>query len=130
MRFLLGLLGSWAGLMIATLIISSMDGSLHSYDVLGVGTLNLIFAAVTATIVAFIEKPTWTWVNYAITGALTSGVLLFALFILIGMSLASAMGGSINFGIVAFLATTITCGISGALSGVGYRTLSGKLAAE
>lgn len=128
MRFLKGLLGSWAGLTLATLIISAVNGSLgdatmQSLSVLAIN--NLIFAAVGATAIVFLEKPTWTWKQYAVTGALSSGLVLFVGFCVIAGAIQQATGASI--GTMAFVISAVTCAIAGAFSGAGYRSISGNL---
>lgn len=128
MRFLKGLLGSWAGLMLATLIITAINGSLGGFTMQSLSALavsNLVFAAVGATVIALIEKPTWTLKQYAATGALTSGLVIFIGFCVLAGAIQQATGSGV--GMMAFAISAVTCAIAGAFSGAGYRSISGNL---
>jgi hypothetical protein len=128
MRYLNGLLGSFAGCCVVSLLANGLARNLDRMPITSFALVNLGLAAFCATVVYFIEKPTWSWMRYAVAGIYTVGSATFIAAFAIMAVVANHFGGHVSP--AALIPVLIFTMISGAVTGIGYRSLSGVKASS
>jgi hypothetical protein len=121
MRFLNGMLGTWAGLCIAQLVFGVLGNGLEGF--IGSAVINVVFAAIGTGIVMAVEKSDWGFGKTVFAGTIVNGLIAFAataaiMVLMFGPAAATIPAALWGIMLVASLVT-------GAFAGVGYRMVAG-----
>jgi hypothetical protein len=123
MRFLNGLLGAFAGLMVTAMLTSALFGTFHVVGEPGYWAFHGVIALVAAGIMAWREKPEWTMARFAVAGVYTAGSVLLVVYMVTLAALAQVI--HMPMSMAAVIVTILPALVSGIGAGVGYRALAG-----